>query len=85
MLQDAQQTAFEAPAGVLAPGLALVVLVIGANLFADGLRDVADPTRRGRRAGGTAAPGLQTGTSGGDALGTAVPVASPVDPDGRPA
>jgi len=85
MLQDAQQTAFEAPAGVLAPGLALVVLVIGANLFADGLRDVADPTRRGRRAAGTAAPGLQTGTSGGDALGTAVPVASPVDPDGRPA
>jgi peptide/nickel transport system permease protein len=58
MLQDAQQTAFEAPAGVLAPGLALVALVIGANLLADGLRDVADPTRRGRRATRGAAPSL---------------------------
>jgi peptide/nickel transport system permease protein len=48
MLQDAQQTAFEAPAGVIAPGLALVVLVVGANLLADGLREVADPTRRRR-------------------------------------
>ena len=70
---------------VWAAGLALVVLVIGANLLADGLRDVADPTRRGRRAAGTAAPGLQTGTSGGDALWTAVPVTGPVDRDGRPA
>lgn len=77
MLQDAQQTAFEAPAGVLAPGLALVVLVIGANLLADGLRDVADPTRRGRRAARTAAaPGLQAAPVTGDAVGTAVP---PVD------
>lgn len=62
MLQDAQQTAFEAPAGVLAPGLALVALVIGANLLADGLRDVADPTRRGRRATRGAAPSLQAGS-----------------------
>jgi peptide/nickel transport system permease protein len=29
--------------------LALVVLVIGVNLVADGLRDVADPTRRRTR------------------------------------
>jgi peptide/nickel transport system permease protein len=58
MLQDAQQTAFEAPAGVLAPGLALVALVIGANLLADGLRDVADPIRRGRRGTRGAAPSL---------------------------
>jgi peptide/nickel transport system permease protein len=88
MLQDAQQTAFEAPAGVLAPGLALVVLVIGANLLADGLRDVADPTRRGRRAARGAAPGLPAGAPvAGDGVGTAVgPVASATDdPDGRPA
>ncbi|PYY36818.1 ABC transporter permease [Curtobacterium sp. MCJR17_055] len=88
MLQDAQQTAFEAPAGVLAPGLALVVLVIGANLLADGLRDVADPTRRGRRAARGAAPGLPAGAPvAGDGVGTAIgPVASATDdPDGRPA
>lgn len=74
MLQDAQQTAFEAPAGVLAPGIALVVLVIGANLLADGLRDVADPTRRGRGASrgrgarlqaGPAAAATETGATDG--------------------
>ncbi|MDM7883966.1 ABC transporter permease [Curtobacterium sp. RHCKG23] len=74
MLQDAQQTAFEAPAGVLAPGIALVVLVIGANLLADGLRDVADPTRRGRGAtrgrgsrlqAGPAAAATETGATDG--------------------
>ena len=32
---------------ILAPGIALVSLVIGVNLLADGLRDLADPTRRG--------------------------------------
>lgn len=85
MLQDAQQTAFEAPAGVLAPGLALVALVIGANLLADGLRDVADPTRRGRRATRGATPSLPTGTTvGGDGVGTVAPVAAtPDDTDRR--
>jgi peptide/nickel transport system permease protein len=29
----------------VAPGIALVSLVIGINLVADGLRDIADPTR----------------------------------------
>ncbi|MDT0234788.1 ABC transporter permease [Curtobacterium sp. BRB10] len=62
MLQDAQQTASEAPVGVLAPGLALVVLVVGANLLADGLRDVGDPTRRGRGATRARSPRLQSGT-----------------------
>ena len=38
-----------APVGAIAPGIALVVLVIGVNLVADGLRDVADPTRRRSR------------------------------------
>ena len=30
---------------LVVPGIALVSLVIGANLLADGLRDFADPTR----------------------------------------
>ncbi|MEU8244020.1 ABC transporter permease [Actinoplanes missouriensis] len=40
MLYEAQATVLTAPAGALAPGIALVVLVIGVNLTADGLRDV---------------------------------------------
>jgi peptide/nickel transport system permease protein len=48
LLQEAQATVYSAPFGAVAPGLALVSLVIGLNLFADGLRDVADPTRRRR-------------------------------------
>ncbi|MBO3749955.1 ABC transporter permease [Streptosporangiaceae bacterium NEAU-GS5] len=46
MLQEAQATALTAPLGAIAPGVLLVVLVVGVNLVADGLRDVADPTRR---------------------------------------
>lgn len=49
LLQDAQGTVAVAPVGAIAPGVALVVLVIGVNLVADGLRDVADPTRRRSR------------------------------------
>jgi peptide/nickel transport system permease protein len=49
MLQEAQSTVSAAPAGAIAPGLALVVLVIGVNLIADGMRDIADPTRRRSR------------------------------------
>jgi peptide/nickel transport system permease protein len=48
LLQEAQASVYTAPFGAIAPGLALVSLVIGLNLFADGLRDVADPTRRRR-------------------------------------
>lgn len=48
LLQEAQGTVFTAPAGAVAPGLALVSLVIGVNLLADGLRDVLDPTLRTR-------------------------------------
>ena len=44
LLQEAQGTAVTAPLGAIAPGIALVVLVIGVNLLVDGLRDVADPT-----------------------------------------
>ncbi len=46
LLQEAQGTVYTAPVGAIAPGLALVSLVIGMNLLADGLRDVGDPTRR---------------------------------------
>ncbi|ETK35104.1 ABC transporter permease [Microbispora sp. ATCC PTA-5024] len=49
MLQEAQASVFIAPAGVIAPGVLLVVLVVGVNLIADGVRDVADPTRRRTR------------------------------------
>ncbi|GGA77599.1 ABC transporter permease [Nitratireductor aestuarii] len=49
LLQEAQGTVYTAPFGAVAPGLALVSLVIGMNLLADGLRDIGDPTRRGRR------------------------------------
>ncbi|WP_426623291.1 ABC transporter permease [Leifsonia sp. McL0607] len=49
LLQEAQGTVAVAPVGAVAPGVALVVLVVGVNLVADGLRDVADPTRRRSR------------------------------------
>jgi peptide/nickel transport system permease protein len=49
LLQEAQGTVSTAPVGAIAPGVALVVLVIGVNLVADGLRDVADPTRKRSR------------------------------------
>jgi peptide/nickel transport system permease protein len=49
LLQEAQGTVYTAPFGAIAPGIALVSLVIGINLLADGLRDIADPTRRRRR------------------------------------
>ncbi len=49
LLQEAQGTVLEAPVGAIAPGIALVVLVLGVNFVADGLRDAADPTRRRRR------------------------------------
>ncbi|KTR85499.1 ABC transporter permease [Leucobacter chromiiresistens] len=50
LLQEAQGTVLTAPIGAIAPGIALVVLVLGVNFVADGLRDATDPTRRGRRA-----------------------------------
>ncbi|WBU60494.1 ABC transporter permease [Paracoccus albus] len=42
LLQQAQSTVFRAPMGVIAPGLALMSLVLGINFLADGLRDLID-------------------------------------------
>ena len=49
LLQEAQGTVITAPVGAIAPGLALIALVIGVNFIADGLRDIADPSRRRSR------------------------------------
>jgi peptide/nickel transport system permease protein len=49
LLQEAQGTVITAPVGAIAPGLALIALVIGVNFVADGLRDVADPSRKRRQ------------------------------------
>ncbi|MFZ4895331.1 ABC transporter permease [Plantibacter sp. Mn2098] len=49
LLQEAQGTVATAPVGAIAPGIALVILVVGVNFIADGLRDLADPTRRRSR------------------------------------
>ena len=48
LLQEAQGTVITAPVGAIAPGIALIMLVLGVNFIADGLRDVADPARRSR-------------------------------------
>ncbi|MCR2784243.1 MULTISPECIES: ABC transporter permease [unclassified Microbacterium] len=49
MLQEAQSTVLVAPTAAILPGILLVALIIGVNLLADGLRDVADPTSRSIR------------------------------------
>jgi peptide/nickel transport system permease protein len=46
MLSDAQTLFSIAPHTALAPGLAIVLLVLGLNLLGDGLRDVFDPRLR---------------------------------------
>ena len=46
LLLDAQATFTTQPLGAIAPGVAIVVLVIGANLLSDGLRAVVDPTQQ---------------------------------------
>jgi peptide/nickel transport system permease protein len=49
LLQEAQATVLTSPIAAIAPGVLLVCLVIGMNLVADGLRDVADPTLKRTR------------------------------------
>lgn len=47
MLSDGRRFMELAPWTVVAPGLAIMGLVLGFNLFGDGLRDVLDPRLRG--------------------------------------
>ncbi|MGK3950845.1 ABC transporter permease [Microbacterium sp. I2] len=49
MLQEAQSTVLVSPAAAILPGILLVATIIGMNLLADGLRDVADPASRSIR------------------------------------
>lgn len=49
MLEEAQSTVTIAPTAALLPGILLVMTIIGINLLADGVRDVADPASRSIR------------------------------------
>lgn len=57
MLSDNRQKLFGEWWLVVAPGLAIMLTVLGFNLLGDGLRDVLDPRlRRGRGEGGVGSP-----------------------------
>lgn len=43
MMSQARSAIREAPFGILFPGIALMLVVLGFNLFGDGLRDALDP------------------------------------------
>ncbi|WP_293695708.1 ABC transporter permease [uncultured Agrococcus sp.] len=47
MVFDAQTLVIAAPWTLLAPGLVLILLIVGLNLLGDGLRDALDPNRKG--------------------------------------
>ncbi len=49
MLQDAQNDLTRAPWLAIFPGIAISLVVFGANMFGDALRDVLDPRLRGSR------------------------------------
>ena len=49
MLNDAQTFLDAAPWLAVAPGVAIALAVLGFNLLGDGLRDLFDPRREGRR------------------------------------
>ena len=49
LLQDAQATFTTQPLGAIAPGVAIIAFVLGANLAADGLRSLIDPTQGGAK------------------------------------
>ena len=46
MLADAQTMVSFAPHMALAPGLSIILTVLGLNLMGDGLRDLLDPRIR---------------------------------------
>ena len=49
MLAEAQTMMAIAPQMAIAPGIAIIVTVLGLNLLGDGLRDVLDPKLRRER------------------------------------
>ncbi|RVX42338.1 peptide/nickel transport system permease protein [Nonomuraea polychroma] len=49
MIFEARSLVFVAPWTLVAPGVVVVLLVVGLNLLGDGLRDTLDPRNRGRR------------------------------------
>ena len=49
MLAEAQTMITIAPHVAIAPGIAIVLTVLGLNLLGDGLRDALDPRLRVRR------------------------------------
>jgi len=48
MVAGGQRYLFTHPVMSIAPGLAIVLVVLGFNLVGDGLRDALDPRLRGR-------------------------------------
>ncbi|MFB2597803.1 ABC transporter permease [Herbiconiux sp. P17] len=49
MIYDARTLLYVAPWTMIAPGVVLVLLIVGLNLLGDGLRDTLDPRNRGTR------------------------------------
>ncbi|MFC7099144.1 hypothetical protein ACFQQB_00740 [Nonomuraea rubra] len=49
MIFEARSLVFIAPWTLIAPGVVVVLLVVGLNLLGDGLRDTLDPRNRGSR------------------------------------
>ncbi len=47
MIYEARTLMYVAPSTMIAPGVVMVLLVVGLNLLGDGLRDVFDPRKRG--------------------------------------
>ena len=55
MLSDAQQYIFRSPAAAVIPGVVIVIICLGFNLFGDALRDALDPTTSSKRCGRSSA------------------------------
>ena len=49
LLQQAQNTVYTAPLSAIIPGVLLIILVVGVNLVADGIRFKFDPNIQGHR------------------------------------
>jgi ABC-type dipeptide/oligopeptide/nickel transport system permease subunit len=49
MIQDGLQYLFTDPVLSIAPGVFIMLVVFGFNMFGDGLRDALDPRMRGAK------------------------------------